>query len=271
VPAGGTIAGPPGPGSTGCRVGPSSSCATAAARSFRPPSPAGPVGLGFSKSVARLVEPCPAGILIAAVTGPLSVLLDAGYALSLGLIARARFPDPPPSPARTNGPRRLASAVGRGLTCVAGHPYLRTLGTTTRTFNLFTSMTFAIGLLYVVRVLHLSAPTAGRVLAAEGAGARLGAPVTARTQLAVGIGPSISDALLLHACGLLPYPVGHRPHAAVVLGGVVDCLTSLHAFMWIGAFGSVCAIAPIALSPVRAVRDHPCQLAPGTALPSPDA
>jgi MFS family permease len=81
--------------------------------------------------------------------------------------------------------------VKEGLQWVAGHPWLRAIAACTGSSNFFSSVLFAIVVLYMVRTLHLSAFEIGFVFAVGSAGSILGALATGRLNKALGVGRTI--------------------------------------------------------------------------------
>ncbi|MBP2474121.1 MFS family permease [Crossiella equi] len=105
-------------------------------------------------AVAATAGPTVSGVLVQLFGPPVAVLVNAlGYLWSAlwlrGITAREPAP---PRPAR----RHLGREIGEGLRLVFGHPVLRAFGLHGATFTLFQSLHVTLGVLYLLRELHLS-------------------------------------------------------------------------------------------------------------------
>jgi MFS family permease len=154
--------------------------------------------LAASEAVAEITTPGLAGVLVATITAPMAVLLDAlsflGSALSVALVRTPeRAPAPPGSPGRDVG-REIAA----GLRVVAGSPFLRAIALYAAVEAFFGSFIGTLYALYALRELGLGPVLLGITIGVGGASNLLGTflvePVTrrfgpGRTMLgAVGVG-----------------------------------------------------------------------------------
>ena len=180
--------------------------------------------LEISSSGASIAGPGLAGLLIQAFTAPVAVLVDAlSFLASAGFIARIRRPEPPPPPARGSGMRR---EIAEGLRYVLGHRLLRWVAAATGTFNLFSSMTQAILVLYLVRRLGMSAGLIGLVMTIGNAGWLLGASASSRLSGKIGVGMSVMGGTVVGAAGAVLIPLA--PASGPVPWLIVStCLMSL--------------------------------------------
>jgi MFS family permease len=161
--------------------------------------------LEISSSGAAVAGPGLAGLLIQAFTAPVAVLVDAlSFLASAGFIARIRRPEPPPPPARGSGMRR---EIAEGLRYVLGHRLLRWVAAATGTFNLFSSMTQAILVLYLVRQLGMSAGLIGLVMTIGNAGWLIGASASGRLSGRIGVGMAVMSGTVVGAAGALLIPL----------------------------------------------------------------
>lgn len=129
--------------------------------------------LAGSAQVAQVGGPSLAGALVQVVGGPLSVAVDAAsYGVSVLSLAAMRpvEEDTEPLPRR-----RLRAEVAEGLHFVFGHPILRAIAATTATSNLFSSMTTAVEVVFLVRAIRLQPGVIGLLFAAGGVGGVTGA------------------------------------------------------------------------------------------------
>jgi MFS family permease len=151
--------------------------------------------LEISSSGASIAGPGLAGLLIQAFTAPVAVLVDAlSFLASAGFIARIR---------RTGMRREIAE----GLRYVLGHPLLRWIAAATGTFNLFSSMTQAILVLYLVRRLGMSAGLIGLVMTIGNAGWLIGASGSSRLSGKIGVGMSVMGGTVVGAVGAVLIPL----------------------------------------------------------------
>ena len=162
--------------------------------------------LEISSSGASIAGPGLAGLLIQAFTAPLAVLVDAiSFVASAGFIGRIRRPEPPPPP--PSGGPGMRREIAEGLRYVLGHPLLRWIAASTGTFNLFSSMTQAILVLYLVRRLGMSAGLIGLVMTVGNAGWLIGATGSGRLSARIGVGWSVLGAAAVGAAGALLVPL----------------------------------------------------------------
>jgi MFS family permease len=168
--------------------------------------------LQLTVSIAQVGGPSVSGGLIAAITAPYAIVVDAAsFVLSAAFMLRIRHRETLPE--RTEGEERpkMWPQVKEGLHWVVGHRWLRYIASYTATANFCGSVLFAIFLLYAVRSLHLSAVELGVTFAVGSAGAVLGALAANRLQRAFGVGPTIVGTAVFGSFGGLLYPLA--PHS----------------------------------------------------------
>jgi predicted MFS family arabinose efflux permease len=142
--------------------------------------------LRMSESIAQVAGPGLGGALVSAFTAPIAILGDAlSFLVSAATVARMSVPEAR-SEARSD--TSLAREIGEGLKLVFGDRYLRPLILTTGTFNLFDSALVAIYILYMVKILHLTAGLVGLVLGLGGLGGLAGAGLLTWLSNRIGIG-----------------------------------------------------------------------------------
>jgi len=147
--------------------------------------------LETSRAGAQLAGPAVAGGLIQLVTAPVAILADAiSYLWSASWVFLIRRPEPPVE-AEVHGRRSMRRGIAEGLRYVWHHALLRPIAWCTATSNLFTSMLWAILVLFAVRELHMSAGLIGLALAIGNLGFLLGAIGARRIADRIGIGPAI--------------------------------------------------------------------------------
>jgi len=150
--------------------------------------------LEISRAAANIAGPGMAGGLIALLTAPVAVLVDAvSYAISAVLLFGIRKQEEAPPRAER---RSLRDELGEGLRYVFRNPYQRTMVVMTALSNFFGQVVFSILLVYAVRELDLSAGTIGIALAIGNLGTLASALTAKRIGERLGVGRTI----LLSSC-----------------------------------------------------------------------
>jgi MFS family permease len=182
---------------------------------------AGNARLQASASVSQIAGPGVGGGLVGLVGAPTAILADAvSFGASgalLGLIRRRE--EPRDSAARQHVWRELVE----GLRYVFGQPYLRTLTTTTASSNFFSSMVFALFILYAVRTLGFSAGLVGVIFMLVNVGGLAGAIGSGRLVRLFGLGPTLVWAAVLGNVALLTIPLAPvgNPLPVFVVGALL--------------------------------------------------
>lgn len=176
-----------------------------------------------SASVASMSGPGTAGVLVATVTAPIAILIDAvTYLVSAVTLLFIRRTEPAPQP--DAGPRKsLVAQIGHGLRLVVDNTYLRALGTEAAVYNLFNQMLWTVLILHLARGLHFHPVVIGAVLTMSGLGALLGSLVAARLSRRWGLGTTlIASIVVANAAPLLiPAATGGWWLAAPLIGGAL--------------------------------------------------
>ena len=158
--------------------------------------------LEISRSAVQLAGPGLAGGLVTWLTAPVAIALDAAsYLLSAVFLVAIRTPEPDPAAATTR--RNVWREIQEGLAVVLGHPILRSIAGCTGTSNLFSSVFFAVFLLYATRDLGLSPTTLGLIFGIGSAGVLVGAALASRAARWFGFAGALIGSILLAALGLL--------------------------------------------------------------------
>ena len=153
--------------------------------------------LAASQEVARVAGPGITGVLLRVLSAPLLIAFDAvSYLFSALFIGGIRHVDTLPDRA---GRRRLRTEIAEGLSFVVRHPLLRRIVACTGIFNLFSAMTMALLVLFVLRTLGLSESTLGFVFSVGAVGGIVGAATAARFARRVGEGRAIPLSALVSA------------------------------------------------------------------------
>jgi MFS family permease len=174
--------------------------------------------LQLTVSVAQVAGPSASGGLIAAITAPYAILADAAsFVVSTLFMLRMRHRERVPK--RTEGAphSKMWPDVKEGLRWVAGHPSLRAIATCTGTSNFFSSMLFAIFLLYAARVLDLTAFEIGVAFAVGSVASIVGALLTDRLRRRLGVGPTIAATAAVFSAAGLAFPLAPKAFPLPVL------------------------------------------------------
>jgi len=168
--------------------------------------------LGVTSSAADVVGPGVAGALVAALTAPVALLVDAiSYLASLISLSWIRVREP--KPARPTTKRHLLTELRDGLKYVFWHPVLRPLALIAPFCNASLVMVWTLFLIYGARDLRLSPAAIGVVLSAASVGGLLGATISRTLIKRFPIGPvyGVSMAVIFASPALIPLASGPRP------------------------------------------------------------
>ncbi len=145
--------------------------------------------LQASESVSQIAGPGAGGLLIQALTAPYAVLADAlSFVWSAAWVAAIRSSAPKPE---RKPDRHLGREIAEGVRFVLGNRLLRAIASCTSSFNLFSSMMFAVFYVLLARDLHISAGIIGLITSTSAVGGLLGSLVASRFAARVGQGPAI--------------------------------------------------------------------------------
>jgi len=146
--------------------------------------------LGLSSSLATLIGPGIAGVLVQTMTAPLAIVVDAAsFVVSAVSIMSIRAHE-----RRTSArsvPTHLLSEVADGVRIVWSNVLLRTMAASLVLFYAFFGFVVTIYLLYAVHELAVSPGFLGVIFAAGGVGTALGTLLAPRVARRVGIGGAI--------------------------------------------------------------------------------
>ena len=143
-----------------------------------------------STAFAGVAGPGIAGLLVAALTAPVTLSFDAvSYLCSAVGLSRIRKPEPDP-PAPEDRPTVRAS-IAEGLRAVYGSRFLRALLTQSATFNFFQNGLVTIFVVYAIRDLHMSPTKLGLVIGAISVGGVAGGLLANRIRNKIGFGPTM--------------------------------------------------------------------------------
>ena len=168
------------------------------------------VKVNFSLSLAGVLGPGIAGLLVQVIAAPFAVALDSLSFLISALFIRGIARDEPPAPTRSQ--RSVLAEIGAGLRQVYSHPLLRPMAICLALHFFSMSVRIAVYLIYLLRTLQITPGWLGVVLAGYGPGALLGTALTRRLVQRFGMGATVLGGASLNcvaaACiqltGLIP-------------------------------------------------------------------
>ena len=151
--------------------------------------------LEISQAASSLPGPGIAGFLIAIVSAPFAIVVDAiSFLASAGLLGFIRRDEPTPErtvDAATGKRTGMRTEIADGLRYVLGNRYLRSIAACTGTFNLFGNIAGVLLLLYAVNQLGLRAEQIGIAFAIGNVGTLAAAFSSERIGRRIGVGPTI--------------------------------------------------------------------------------
>jgi MFS family permease len=180
--------------------------------------------LQLTVSTANVAGPGVAGALIAAITAPYAIVVDAiSFVVSTAFMIPIRRPEILPERSEGAPKPRMLPELKEGLAFVVRHPHLRAIAACTGSSNFFGAIGFTIALLYLVRTLHLSSFEVGFYFAMFGAGSIVGALAANPVQRAIGVGRAIVlPALLFPVFGFsVPLAPTGFPLPVLIAGALV--------------------------------------------------
>lgn len=154
--------------------------------------------LESTRALAQVGGPALGGGLVQLLGATVAVVVDSvSYFLSALALGAIRTREPEPEPVEHP---RLRNQIAEGLRFVLRHPLLRPITACTGTANFFNGVMTAVNMIFMVRVLGLSAGAIGLLFAAGGIGGVLGAVTTSWWTRRVG------QARTIWLVGLLTFP-----------------------------------------------------------------
>jgi MFS family permease len=174
--------------------------------------------LQLTVSLAQVAGPSMSGGLIAALTAPYAIVVDAvSYVVSAAFMTPIKRPEIVPKRHADMPKPAMLPELKEGVRWVVGNRYLRAVAACTATSNFFNSVSFSIFVLYAIRVLHLSSVRVGVVFACGSVGAVLGALVVSRLQRRITVGRTIVLGAIMFCAGGLAFPLAPRSFPLPVL------------------------------------------------------
>jgi MFS family permease len=171
--------------------------------------------LGTTGSIAQFAGPSAGGVLIGLLGVARAIAIDAfSYGVSALSLALIRKPEPAPQP-RAEG-RKLRHEIAEGLSFVVKHPILRMILATAATANFASSISTAMSMIFLVRVLHVNPGYVGLIWSLAAVGSTIGGVLVRYLSERVGSARIIWLAPLVFGFPVLLQPLA-QPGWGVVL------------------------------------------------------
>ena len=155
-----------------------------------------------SRALSYVAGPTIGGVLVQAISAPVTLVLDACSYVASALFLRTVDVEEPATESAGKG------HVVAGIRWVFGNPIVRAALGATATINFFNFVFSALFILYATTSRSASPPaTLGLVLGAGAVGGVLGAIVTGRVARRIGIGPAFALGCVLFPAPLLLVPL----------------------------------------------------------------
>jgi MFS family permease len=149
--------------------------------------------LQSTSAAAQVAGPSVGGVLVSLMTAPFALMVDAlSFLISAAFIARTRVAEAVPKGG--DGRAGIVGEITEGVRVVIDDRVLRALAGASATTILFGRMFMAVYVLYMTRVLGLSAVGVGLIFATGGVGSLAGSVVAERLARRFGPGPTMIGA-----------------------------------------------------------------------------
>jgi MFS family permease len=163
-----------------------------------------------TRAFSYVAGPSTGGVLIEAISAPVTLVLDAvSYVASALFLRRVEATEPP---VETPGRGHVAA----GIRWIAASPIIRAALGATATINFFNFVFFALFVLYVSRDLDVAPATLGLVLGTAAVGGLIGSVVTGWITRSIGVGPTFALGCVLFPAPLLLVPLAGGPRWVVL-------------------------------------------------------
>jgi predicted MFS family arabinose efflux permease len=165
-----------------------------------------------------MAGPALGGFLIQLLGPARAVAADAAsFLVSVATLIWIRRPEPSPAPASESGRHGFFAEMWEGIQAVFGNPTIWKIAGSTSTSNLGSNLLFAVFLIFLYRVLHLSPGTVGVIFAAGAVGGLLGALSATWIPRRIGLGPTLFVTMLVSAVSTILIPLAQYGYAIPLL------------------------------------------------------
>ncbi|GGL91223.1 MFS transporter [Streptomyces fumigatiscleroticus] len=184
--------------------------------------------LQVSESVAEVVGPGAAGVLISALSAPVVILLDAvSYAVSSLALLKLPADAAPHAPKADGKAPSVWASVREGFSVIKQHALLCWCTVAAVFTSLFFSAVMAVYFLFLIREAKVGAAEIGVITAIGSAGALCGALAADRLTLRLGVGPTLVLSLTFPALGYLVLASVHGNSFGAVATAAVASFVAL--------------------------------------------
>ena len=174
--------------------------------------------LQVTGSVAQMAGPALGGFLIQLLGPARAVAADAAtFLVSVVSLAWIRRAEPSPAPAKESGRGGFFAEMWEGIQVVFENSTIWKIAGSTSTSNLGSNLFFAVFLIFLYRVLHLSPGTVGVIFAAGAVGGLLGALTAAWIPRRIGLGPTLFVTMLVSGLSMILIPLAQYGFAIPLL------------------------------------------------------
>ena len=174
--------------------------------------------LQVTGSVAQMAGPALGGFLIQLLGPARAVAADAAtFLVSVVSLAWIRRAEPSPAPAKESGRGGFFAEMWEGIQVVFGNSTIWKIAGSTSTSNLGSNLFFAVFLIFLYRILHLSPGTVGVIFAAGAVGGLLGALTAAWIPRRIGLGPTLFVTMLVSGLSMILIPLAQYGFAIPLL------------------------------------------------------
>jgi MFS family permease len=163
-----------------------------------------------SRAFSYVVGPSIGGLLVQAISAPVTLVVDACSYVVSALFLRSVIAEEPAPEVPGKG------HVVAGVRWVFGNPIVRAALGATATINFFNFVFAALFILYANRSLDVDPGTLGLVLGAGAVGGVLGAVVTGRIAARIGVGPAFAVGCIVFPAPLLLVPLAAGPRWVIL-------------------------------------------------------
>lgn len=180
-----------------------------------------------SSSAAQVGGPGLAGLLIAIVSAPFALVLDAvSYLVAAASLASIRTPEATPAEGTPRPP--LLRDMLDGLQTTFRSSILRAFALEAATYNVFATIVTTLLVLFALRELGLDPATIGLVLSVGAVGALLGSVVAAPVARRLGLGRALVAAMVVACAASLAIPFAGGP--PIVAAGLLAAVFFVEGF-----------------------------------------
>jgi MFS family permease len=163
-----------------------------------------------TRAFSFVAGPTLGGLLVQAVTAPVTLVLDAFSYVASAFYLRGISPEEPATEEAARG------HVLSGLRFIRGSPVVRSSLLATATVNFFNFVFWALFVLYATRELDVAPGTLGLILGAGAVGGLVGSVVTGRISRRIGIGPAFVVGCVVFPLPLVLVPLAEGPRWLIV-------------------------------------------------------